>query len=300
MNVSRSARGDGASPSLGVVAISYNEERDLVGFLDNLLPWVDEIIIVDDGSTDRTCQIARLAGAKVTLLDSPRREGEYFAEQRNKGIDAATSDWLLHMDIDERVPPELAVEIRSALSSAEYDAFRFRRRNYFLHRPMKGGGWTAWNHVHLARRECLRFSGMYHEKIALSPATVAVGQLTNKMIHLNDDSLTERFGKSQNYQIEIAENIRGSGKAVGGAAIGFAFLKQFVYKYLWQKGFLDGTVGLVWALHAATAHFRSYAMVWDARTRIPREQLEAEIHAAWRQLPDSRTDSTEMSKWPHG
>src|SRR3972149_1078964 len=90
--------------TLGVVAISRNEERDLPGFLENLLPWVDEIIIVDDGSTDSTRKVAETAGEKVRFLVSPRMKGKYYADQRNKGIDAARSDWLIHMDIAESIP----------------------------------------------------------------------------------------------------------------------------------------------------------------------------------------------------
>jgi (heptosyl)LPS beta-1,4-glucosyltransferase len=90
-------------PTLGVVAISYNEEIDLPGFLEHLVTWVDEIVIVDDGSTDSTEQIASNYGSKVKFIRSKRVKGEYYSDQRNKGIDNANSDWLLHMDIDERV-----------------------------------------------------------------------------------------------------------------------------------------------------------------------------------------------------
>ena len=100
------------APTLGVVAICRNEQRDLGGFLEHLLPWVDEIVLVDDGSTDDTLKIARNAGPKVSVISSPRLPGEYFSHQRNKGIKAARSEWLLHMDIDERVTPELRREIK--------------------------------------------------------------------------------------------------------------------------------------------------------------------------------------------
>src|SRR5690242_1817630 len=102
-------------PTLGVVTIAQNEEADLTAFLEHLLPWVDEIVIVDDGSTDRTAAMARAAGAKVNLISSPRLAGQYYSDQRNKGITAARSDWLLHMDVDERVTPELAHEVLRAI-----------------------------------------------------------------------------------------------------------------------------------------------------------------------------------------
>jgi glycosyltransferase involved in cell wall biosynthesis len=267
-------------PTLGVVAICRNEERDLPGFIDHLIGWVDQIVIVDDGSTDRTCAIAESAGDKIRLIRSARAEGEYYAHQRNKGIDASSSDWLIHMDIDERVSPELAVEILTAIADPTIDAYRYRRRNYFLHRPMQGGDWTGWNLAHLARRGTLRFSGMYHEKIDLVPQS-RVGQLSHFMFHFNDESYEERLRKSAVYQVEIAEDIMQSKQALGYFQILFSFIKEFAYQYFWKKGFLDGTIGLVWAFHAASANNRAYIIAWDAQHRIPREKLEDEIRAMW-------------------
>src|SRR6056300_1417881 len=98
-------------PSLGVVAISHNEEVDLPGFLDHLISWVNEIVIVDDGSTDATEQVALSYGTKVKFIKSKRLANEYYSDQRNKGITHAKSEWLLHMDIHERVTKELYSEI---------------------------------------------------------------------------------------------------------------------------------------------------------------------------------------------
>lgn len=270
------------APTLGVVAISRNEEEDLNGFLENLLPWVDEIVIIDDGSTDLTLELARSAGEKVNAVPSPRGDGEYFASQRNLGIDTAKSDWLLHMDIDERVSAELGLEILLAVRSSEHDAYRFRRLNYFLHRPMRGGGLADWNQVHLARRECLRFGGMYHEEIQLSVPENRVGQLKGLMLHLNDRSFLERLQKSSSYQMEAAERIRSTKKRLGYRHIWFSFVWSFLYKYFFKLGFLDGSAGLIWALHSATAEFRAHALVWDEQNRIPRSKLESEVRKSWR------------------
>jgi (heptosyl)LPS beta-1,4-glucosyltransferase len=267
--------------TLGVVAISLNEERDLPGFIENLIPWVDEVVIIDDGSTDHTCEIADKAGEKVHLVVSPRLSGTYYADQRNKGIEAARSDWLLHMDIDERVSTDLALEILEAIRNPAYAAYRFRRKNYFLHRPMQGGDWINWNLVHLARRDSLHFSGMYHEEIELSVSSERVGQLKNFMIHLNDESYEERLRKSSVYQIEVAERIKRTHKSLGYLDIVWSFLGEFIYQYLWKRGFLDGVLGLVWAFHAASANTRAYILAWDEQNRISRDELEKKIRSMW-------------------
>jgi glycosyltransferase involved in cell wall biosynthesis len=270
--------------TIGVVAISFNEASDLPGFLKHLLPWVDEIVIVDDGSTDQTAQIARDAGQIVRFLDSPRADGEYYADQRNKGIQAATADWLIHMDIDERIPADLGLEIVTAIRRDAFDAFRYRRLNYFLHRPMKGGDWTNWNQVHLARRELLEFSGMYHEKVELSVSEDRIGQLEALMVHLNDDSYAERLRKSSRYQFEVAERLQRSGKSIRGLNIIWSFLREFIYQFIWKKGFRDGTVGLVWAFHAASAANRAHLLAWDEGHRISRGKIEKSILLEWDEL----------------
>jgi glycosyltransferase involved in cell wall biosynthesis len=269
------------SPTLGVVAIAYNEEEDLPGFLANLLPWVDEIVLVDDGSKDSTKALAQAHPGKVKFIESPRAEGEYYAHQRNKGIAAAESDWLLHMDVDERVTPALALEIKQALQNKQRAAYRFRRLNYFLHQPMQGGGWADWNLVHLAKREVLRFGGMFHETIHLSAADTEIGQLAERMHHFNDATYDERLGKSAKYQKEVAAQIRKSGKKITSLALLKAFVKEFIYKYFYKKGYKDGTLGVLSAMHSACASFKSTALIWDEQNRIARSSLEESLQQDW-------------------
>ncbi len=268
-------------PTLGVVAISYNEERDLPGFLDCLLPWVDEIVIVDDGSTDRTEEIAKAGGHKVKFVSSKREHGEYFSHQRNKGIDRAESDWLLHMDIDERVPPELAREISEAICDREKDAYRYGRMNFFLHRPMKGGGWQGWNLVHLAKREVFRFAGMYHEECLVDTSVERIGQLDNKMWHLNDDTYQERINKSVLYCQESAARLKNDGFIIKWWHLLVLPTIEILRKYFRKKGYRDGTLGLLFALHSGCAMFRACALLWDEQNQISREDLEQLLKEKW-------------------
>jgi len=261
-------------PSLAAVAICKNEEKNLPGLINNLIEWVDEIVIIDDGSTDRSREIAEAAGKKVVFVDHKMSREHGYAGQRNVGIETATADWLLHMDCDERATPELAEEISLAVQSTELFGFRYRRLNYFLHRPMRHGGWTSWNHPQLARRGQHRFHGRIHESCKINGDERKIGQLSSLMLHLNEESFDERLDKSARYVEMTAQCYAAGSSNITGSRIFSRTVREFVKKYLLQKGFLDGTPGLISALHSATAEFRAQALVWDKQHAIPRAEVE--------------------------
>jgi (heptosyl)LPS beta-1,4-glucosyltransferase len=277
-----------SSQTLGVVAIAHNEEKDMPGFLAHLLTWIDEIVIVDDNSTDGTAELATSAGSKVKFIRSARQAGEYYSHQRNKGIQAATSDWLLHMDIDERVPPELAEEILSAINNPAKEGYRFRRHNFFLHRPLRGGGWQNWNLIHLARRTKFRFGGKMHEIPLLDAPADMVGQLRTHMWHLNDSDYVERVRKNMVYMQIEAENMIEKECRIRW----FHFVVHPLYRafraYFWEAGFRDGVLGVLYAMHVLTGTFNWYATAWDRMHAIPREILETELRTRWREAPINR------------
>ncbi len=270
-----------AASTLGVIAISRNEECDMPGFIDHLLPWVDEIIIVDDGSTDRTEEIVLGAGSKVTLLHHKMTEDGGFSKQRNCGIEAAKSDWLLNMDIDERVTPELAAEIRNVIQNTDLNAFRYRRLNYFMHRPMKRGGWNSWNNPQLARRGFHHYVNRVHERCVIKGEPESIGQLHFQMWHLNDENYEERLRKSFQYSKMEAALLLGKGTKVTWLHFFFKPPVEFIKKYFLKLGFVDGMPGLISALHAACALFRAYALAWDEQNRISREKLEQLLVEKW-------------------
>jgi glycosyltransferase involved in cell wall biosynthesis len=269
--------------TLGIVAISRNEERDLPGFLGHLLPWVDEIVIVDDGSTDKTKEIIQRAGNKVKLIEHAMSTSGGFAEQRNIGITACQADWILNMDIDERVTPELAQEILARISSTDLNGFRYRRLNFFFQRPMKAGGWEGWNRAQLARRGNHSYVNRLHERCVIQGEPESVGQLKGVMWHLNDENYKERMAKSFKYSLAEAERVLEKGKNISWITIITRPVFEFIKKYFLKLGMLDGIPGLIAAMHSADAVFRAHALAWDEQNQTSREKLEETIRLMWSQ-----------------
>ena len=257
-------------------------------FLGHLVPWVDEIIVVDDGSTDATGGVVRGAGPQVRLIEQrldPQSGG--FAEQRNRGIFEARSDWLLHMDIDERVTPRLAHEILGAIRSEVLNGYRYRRLNFFLQRRMLGGGLDTWNNVQLARRGHHRFENAVHEMCVVDGAPVTVGQLEGHMWHLSDECYSERVMKSVVYSQD-----RADGFARGDIRVRWYHLLlgpwfEFCRKFLVQGGCRDGVTGLLWSMHCGCSAFRAFALAWDEQNRVDRSVVEDELEEMWRRRAGS-------------
>lgn len=263
---------------ISVVAICKNEEADLVGFLQNVAHWASEVILVDDNSTDKTREIAQQWSGVTVLKKEMSLEGG-FAEQRNSGIAIARSEWVLNMDVDERVTRRLFEEIVTSLETTRKNAFRYRRMNFFLNRPIKYGGWGSWNRPHLARRGAHHFVGRLHEECVVDGGSANIGQLRNEMWHLNDDSYDERIRKSAQYSRMEADRILLSGRTVTIWSVVFAPSAEFFKKYILRLGFLDGASGLIMALHSGTAKFRGLALAWSDQNCGDRKALEACLQA---------------------
>ena len=138
---------------LSVAIITLNEERNLAECLASVA-FADEIVVVDGGSQDRTCEIARAAGASV--IDAPDWLG--FGVQKNRAIDACSGDWVLSIDADERVPQVLRDEIQGALANPAFDVYEMPRSSYYCGRFMRHSGWWPDYVRRLFRRGTARFS----------------------------------------------------------------------------------------------------------------------------------------------
>ena len=264
--------------TLSVVVITRNEEVDLPGFLENFAPLADEIVIIDDGSTDKSAEIARAAGSKVRFIQSPRSSTEGFCDQRQKGVQAARGQWLLQVDADMRVTPELAAEINAALDQDRFDAFRFRLQQYWMNRPVRFGGFQYWNQHWFARRAVVAGWGQkVHEQLVLTVPAHRIGQFNARMHHLNDLDFSERLRKNHQYSMLEVARLLDRGERFPVYKLILIPISKFIISYFLMQGFRDGRVGLVWAFYQMCGTATIYFLGWSRVHGGNRERLENEI-----------------------
>lgn len=255
--------------TLSVAIITKNEGANLERTLASV-SWADEIVVVDSGSTDDTEPIARRAGAKFFI-----EEWKGFAGQKNSAIAKCTFDWILSLDADEEISPELAAEIRAILEqdTAPF-VFLLPRRNHFLGRWIKHGGYYPDPKLRLfPRGSCLFDKRAVHETMrqVRSNAPLAQQTLRGDILHHCYPTLEDYIEHMNRYSSLGAESAIASGKVSSGlAAFKISVLLNpvatFLYNYIFRLGFLDGREGLLLHIYHSTYISWKYAKAWD-RTR---------------------------------
>lgn len=239
--------------SLSVIIIVFNEEANLADCLVSVKGIASEIVVVDSGSTDGTLDIARQAGAK--LIQNTDWPG--FGPQKNIALDAASCDWVLSLDADERLTEALAQQIRTAMLEEKFDAYEMPRLSYFCGKPVRHCGWYPDHIVRLVRRGTARFSDkLVHESLVPNgPA----GRLSSPLLHYSYRSMEDVARKVRSYSDAGARQLFASGKRTSQAQAlihgGWAFLRT----YLFKLGILDGATGCRIAAMNMRASYRKYA-----------------------------------------
>ncbi len=237
-----------------VVIPTLNEADRLSACLESVR-WAAEVVVADAGSTDGTQELARRFGA--TVLDGA---GPTIAEQRNRAIAAASNPWVLALDADERVSPELAASIARAVLMPSAAVFRVHMRNQYLGATMERGGWGRDKHVRLFL-STLRYSvKRVHEGLEY---TGTVGDLAGRVEHDSYRNLAHQLAKVNTYAQWGAEDLLARGKRVGFAELAARPLWRFIKCYFVQGACLDGHRGLVLAVVHAWSAFAKYALLWD-------------------------------------
>ncbi|MCU1306075.1 MAG: hypothetical protein JWN45_770 [Acidobacteriaceae bacterium] len=262
--------------TLSVAIITKNEEANIRRTLESVR-WADEVIIVDSGSTDRTCEIARELGAKVFV-----EEWKGFAAQKNSAIEKCTGDWILSLDADEEVSPGLSFAIIRGLRADLRDFFEpfagleLPRKNLFLSHWIKYGGFYPDRKLRLFKKGTGRFKeALVHETIEINGNTERLdhdslmGEQTPDLIHHAYPTLSSYIEHMNSYSSLGAEMAVAKGQ--GGFSILNIVVRPlatFIYNYFFRLGFLDGREGLLLHLYHCVYVSWKYAKAWEiSRTK---------------------------------
>jgi glycosyltransferase involved in cell wall biosynthesis len=242
-------------PALSVVVITYNEEERLRQTLASVA-WADEIVVVDGGSDDKTVEIAREFTDHVVV-----RPWEGFARQKNAAIERARGEWILSLDADEEVSPELGEEIRRTIAAPAADGYAVPRRNIFWGRWVRHGRlYPDWQ-LRLFRRGRGRFvERPVHESVQIDGP---VARLAAPLIHRSYRDVADFLTRANRYTSLAAEEWVRAGRTVHAHDLVLRPLGRFLSMYVRHAGFLDGWRGFLLAVLYAYYVFLRSAKVWE-------------------------------------
>ena len=241
-----------------VVIAAKDEAANITGCIESVR-WADEILVVEDGSVDDTVVRAQLAGATVI-----RNPFETIGLQRNAAIEQSRSGWILVVDADERASPELATEISEIISAPRFDAYRVPRRNFFLGKEVRHGGWSSDRPIRLFRSSIRYNASRVHEHVEVNGE---VGELTSPLTHEPYRSLDSWLEKLGRYSEWWAEDRFDRGKRVRALSVISRPQFRFLTMYVVRGGWMDGARGLLLAGMASVSVFMKYARLWEKGRR---------------------------------
>ena len=242
--------------TLSVIVITRNEAHNLHDCLQSVQSLADEVVVIDSNSTDGTCDIARQFGAVV----SQPADWPGFGPQKQRALDLATCDWVLSLDADERVTPELAQEIQQVLMNDAHAAYQMPRLSWYCGKFIRHSGWQPDHVLRLFPRTQARFSDdLVHERVI---SDLPLKTLRNHLLHYSYLNFSQVLSKTDAYSTASAQQAFAKGKrATVAGALGhgaWAFFRTYVIR----AGFLDGAYGLALAISNAEASYYKYLKLW--------------------------------------
>jgi len=241
--------------SLSVAIATHNEAENIKNCLDSIKKLADEIIIYDGQSTDQTVANAKKY-KKVKIIFGPNHP--LFHLNKQTAIDACTSDWILQLDADEVVTPDLAKEIKQIITNTKFDGFWIKRKNFFLGKFLTKGGVYPDPTLRLYRRGkgCLPCLDVHEQAAVDGP----VGQLQNDLLHYADPTFERFLFRNNRYSTLLATQIQNP------SFVDYFFLKPlvtFFSLYLRHRGYVDGFPGFIFAFYSALRFPAAYVKHWE-------------------------------------
>jgi glycosyltransferase involved in cell wall biosynthesis len=249
-------------PKLSVTVITRNEAADIADALRSVA-WADEILVVDSASTDDTVAIARQYTERVMV-----REWPGYIAQKNHAASLASHDWILSLDADERVTPELAEEVRTLLASGPaHQGYRVPRVTWHLGRWIRTTDWYPDYQLRLYDRRSAEWTGRYvHESVAVRGTT---GRLAGELQHYAFRDIADHLETIDRYTTLAARQMAENGRRAGFLRIAGHPPLAFLRNYLVHGGVRDGVPGFVISALNAYYVFLKFVKLWERGTRNP-------------------------------
>lgn len=247
---------------LSVIIITKNEASNIQACLDTV-KFANQWIVVDSGSTDDTAAIAHAAGA--TVIQTADWPG--FGPQKARALAAADGEWVLSLDADERITPELAQEIGEIIHAQNTaDAYDISRSSWYCGRFIKHSGWSPDYVTRLFKRGKARFSDdLVHEQLIVDGIT---RRLKFSMLHYSFKNFSQVLQKIDDYSTLSAQQAYARGKRAGVGKAALHGLWAFIRTYFLRLGFLDGAHGLALAISNAEGSYYRYLKIWQLDQRV--------------------------------
>ena len=252
---------------VSAVLITRNAAATLEGCLESLA-FADEIVVVDSASSDGTAEIAARYGARVV-----QKEWLGFGRQKQFAVEQARNDWVLCLDADERVSPELAVSIQRAIVAPVSPVYRMPRRNRFLGRWLSHGeGYPDWSPRLFNRMNARWSDDLVHEKVLYA---VTPGTLKGDLLHDSSDDLAGYLDRQNRYTTLAARQAYELGRTASVTQLLFSPVVRFFKFYVFRLGFLDGVPGLLHITIGCMNSYMKYAKLMELRRAETRQEQQA-------------------------
>ena len=243
---------------ISVTVITKDEEKNISDCLKSV-EWADEIIVVDSESSDRTIELAIKFTDKVII-----RKWEGYVLQKRYALSLASNEWVLSLDADERITPELKDEILN-LSPGDFSGFKIRRKNFLLKKEITSCGWEKDYQLRLFKKDMTDLNErLVHEKFE---ADGEVGTLKNPMLHFTFFSFEDYLNKINSYTSLKAQELFKKKKIVHAWTIFSHTVSAFFAFFIIRRGFKDGIYGLIISLLHSVSTMMNYIKMWELQHR---------------------------------
>ncbi len=243
---------------ISVIVVAYNEEHNIRRCLESVQDIADEMIVVDSGSQDNTVAICQELGA-VVVIQQPFLG---MIEQKNFAVAQTKNDWLLSLDADEALSPELKNSISAAMDNPQADGYSMNRLSYYCGTWVRHSGWYPDIKLRFFNKHKGQFSGMNpHDRYQLEPGNTIL-HLQGDLLHYSYYTLSDHLKQIDRFSTIGALSMHKRGKTSSILKILYKPMARFIRHYILKAGFLDGLTGYTIALNSAHAVFLKYLRLY--------------------------------------